>query len=299
MNQFRYVRPGEQIKVSASAWNKIIDEVKFHPRSVGEDAGFQQSNFRVRMRNTSTGTLERWGVLEIAGMLESPSGATGPGLDTFQSWPGLVGAVPTSTAGAAFAVAVEPIKAGEIGMVAVDGVVQCKLDIEDPGHRYATTKTGSSSELKTASSGEAAILWKESGTGAGKWALVRMGAGSGGGSTIRLGQFSGPWYNEPGESGADNVKLVKLYVQPSQSAGANDWVPELDANGEEVIAVTLNLFSYIPTRSGNDSYMWCALLPISDQGGEYWSGGYDYIDGQDVPRMKPYSKLWLLLAAEC
>lgn len=118
-------------------------------------------------------------------------------------------------------------------------------------------------------------------------------------STIRLGQFSGLWYNEPGESGADNVKLVKLYVQPSDSTGANDWVPELDGDGEEVIAVTVNLFSYIPTRSGNDSYMWCAVLPISNQGGEYWSGGYDYIDGQDVPRMKPYSNLWLLLAAEC
>jgi len=129
--------------------------------------------------------------------------------------------------------------------------------------------------------------------------VQRPGGVSVSGPTIRLGQFSGPWYNEPGESGADNVKLVKLYVQPSPAAGANDWVSELDSDGEEVIAVTLNLFSYIPTRSGNDSYMWCAVIPISDQSGEYWSGGYDYIDGQDVPRMKPYSKLWLLLAAEC
>jgi len=127
----------------------------------------------------------------------------------------------------------------------------------------------------------------------------QTGDGDGGGSTIRLGQFSGSWYNEPGESGADNVKLVKLYVQNSDATGANDWVPELDGDGEETIAVTINLFSHIPTRSGNDSYMWCAVVPISEVSGEYWAGGYDYIDGQDVPRMKPYTQLWLLLAAEC
>ena len=123
--------------------------------------------------------------------------------------------------------------------------------------------------------------------------------GGGGGSPIRLGQFTGPWVNEPGETGADNVKLVKLYVQPDDAGSANDWVPELDGDGEEVIAVTLNLFSYIPTRSGNDSYMWCAVIPISSVEGEYWSGGYDSTGGSDVPIMKPYTQLWLLLAAEC
>ncbi len=120
-----------------------------------------------------------------------------------------------------------------------------------------------------------------------------------GGSTIRLGQFTGAWYNEPGQTGSDNLKLVKLYVQPSNASTPNDWVPELDGDGEEVVAVTMNLFSYIPTRSGNDSYMWCAVLPISSVDGEYWTGAYDNVDGQDVPVMRPYNTLWLLLAAEC
>jgi len=122
---------------------------------------------------------------------------------------------------------------------------------------------------------------------------------AGEGSTIRLGQFTGAWPNEPGETGSDNVKLVKLYVQAPSPTGPNDWVPELDGDGEEVLAVTMNLFSYIPTRSGNDSYMWCAILPISNVGGEYFAGTYEFVDGQDVPVMKPYSQLWLLLAAEC
>lgn len=121
----------------------------------------------------------------------------------------------------------------------------------------------------------------------------------GGGTTIRLGQFTGAWPNEPGQFGSDNVKLVKLYVQNTNANNPNDWVPELDADGEEVVAVTLNLFSYIPTRSGNDSYLWCAVLPISEVDGEYWTGAYDNVDGQDVPVLRPYTTLWLLLAAEC
>jgi hypothetical protein len=131
----------------------------------------------------------------------------------------------------------------------------------------------------------------------------RQPSGDDGGSPIRLGQFTGSWYNEPGISGADNLKLVKLYVQSPDASGptsANDWIPELDGNGDEVIAVTLNLFSYIPTRSGNDSSMWCAVIPLSDLAGEYWTGSYEYVEGgPDVPIMRPYSKLWLLLAAEC
>jgi hypothetical protein len=122
-------------------------------------------------------------------------------------------------------------------------------------------------------------------------------AGGGGGvaSTIRLGQFTGFWPNEPGESGADNVKRVKLYVQEQNATGANDWIPETDGNGNEVIAVTINLFSYIPTRSGNDSYMWCAVTPISSVPGDYPAGGYS----GNTPIMTEYEQLWLLISAEC
>ena len=236
---FKKVRRGEPVKISAVAWNRVIDQVVTKPRFTSEDEAYPLSNFRVRMRNTSSGTINRWGVMEIAGVLESPSGATGPGAVSFQSWPGLVGSVPTTTAGAAFAVAVEPIKSGEIGMVAVDGVVQCKLEIVDASHRYATTKTGtgSASELKTASSGEATILWKESGTGTGKWGLVRIGANSGGG--VKVGKITGTWTKGntqtvweytgagtqvSGPSGPLSLTAVNRFSTVNASGSAAKWV---------------------------------------------------------------------------
>lgn len=237
---FRKVRPGEPLKVAADAWNRIVDQVVTKPRFSGENAAFPATNFTVRIRNTSTGTVSKWGVLEIVGVLEAATGATGTlatGVeqDIFQSWPGLVGVVPTANAGAAFAIAVEPIKEGDIGLAAVDGVVQCKLEILDAGHRYATTKTGSSSELKTASAGESAILWKETGTGAGKWGLVRIGAGGG----VKVGKITGTWSKggtqtvweytgtgaqATGPSGPLSLTGINRFATVSASGGSGKWV---------------------------------------------------------------------------
>ena len=95
------------------------------------------------------------------------------------------------TGGSSFVVAVEPIAAGKIGRVAVAGVVQAKINVVSESDTFATAKDGDLTQLTSASSGEATILWKESGTGAGKWALVRFGAA--GAAGIRLGKVTGTW----------------------------------------------------------------------------------------------------------
>jgi hypothetical protein len=109
--------------------------------------------------------------------------------------------------------------------------------------------------------------------------------GGGGGSSIRLGQFTDTWANEPGQSGDANLKKVTLYMQDAQNAaGPNDWGPEI-TDGSQTIVVAINLFSYIPTRSGGDTRRWCAVTPLTSASGTF--------QGQD------YDRLWLLLAAEC
>jgi hypothetical protein len=195
---FRKVRPGDPVSISAAAWNRVIDQVAIRPRLDASTSPYPAINFQVRCRNATSGDVARWGVLQITGVLETPTGATGgatgstdAGTMSFLAYPGIVGVTPTATAGARYVVATQPIKAGGIGQAAIDGVVQCKLDVIDASHGFATPKPGSTTELKTASSGEAAILWKESGTGTGKWGLVRIGAGSGGG--VKVGKITGTW----------------------------------------------------------------------------------------------------------
>jgi hypothetical protein len=140
-------------------------------------------------KNGTTGTVNRWGVLSVAGVVFTPSGATGNATQQFQDQPVLSGGLPTG--GSAFVVAVEPIAAGKIGRVAVAGVVQAKINVVSAGDTFATAKDGDLTQLTSSSSGEATILWKESGTGTGKWALVRFGAA--GAAGIRLGKVSGTW----------------------------------------------------------------------------------------------------------
>ena len=140
-------------------------------------------------KNSTTGTVNRWGVLSVAGVVFTPSGATGSATQQFQDQPVLSGGLPTG--GSAFVVAVEPIAAGSIGRVAVAGVVQAKISITDAGHGFAIAKDGDLTQLTSAANGEVQILWKESGTGASKWAIVRFGAGAG--ASIRLGKVTGTW----------------------------------------------------------------------------------------------------------
>ena len=161
MNPLRHVRPGEPVKVAAAAWNKIIEEVKFHPRAVGETSDFPRTNFTVRMKNYTTGPLDRWGVLQIDSLLETPTGVTGPDVDTFQSWPGVVGVVPGlgSAETKSYVVAVEPIPAGEIGQGAINGVVQSRVQMKCTGHQYAKPKTNEIGYMESADSGPFRIMW--------------------------------------------------------------------------------------------------------------------------------------------
>jgi hypothetical protein len=73
-------------------------------------------------------------------------------------------------------------------MLAVDGLVQVKLEVRNTADATAGPKA-STSELQSGGNG-AAIIYKESGTGANKWALVRIGAGRG---SVRLGTVGSTW----------------------------------------------------------------------------------------------------------
>ena len=158
-------------------------------------------------KNNTTGAVRRWGVLSVAGVVFTPSGATGSATQQFQDQPVLSGGLPTG--GSSFVVAVEPIAAGKIGRVAVAGVVQAKINVVAESDTFATAKDGDLTQLTSAASGEAQILWKESGTGSGKWAIVRFGGSGGAAGGSRLGKVTGTW-----------AKNATASVQQYSGAGA-------------------------------------------------------------------------------
>ena len=199
-------------QISARAWNRAQDAAdKVLGQSAdgaaeGPSAG-PPAYTGILAKNDTATVVNRWGVLSVAGVVFTPSGATGNATQQFQDQPVLSGGLPTG--GSAFVVAVEPIAAGKIGRVAVAGVVQAKVNITDAGHGFATAKDGDLTQLSSAASGEVQILWKESGTGASKWAIVRFGGAAGASSGSRLGKVTGTW-----------AKNATASVQQYSGAGA-------------------------------------------------------------------------------
>jgi hypothetical protein len=104
--------------------------------------------------------------------------------------------------------------------------------------------------------------------------------GAGGSPGVKLGKYNGYWSNAHGR----NVKTVTLYKQPTRSLDPYDWVPETDSEGNNVTVLTINMFTYLPSKVGSDRSLWCAVIPISSNPGWY--------------NQTKYEKLYLLLAAE-
>lgn len=109
-------------------------------------------------------------------------------------------------------------------------------------------------------------------------------APGGGGSVLRLCQFTGQWPNEPGQTGSENVKVVTLYTKSPTSASPNAWIPEEDG---EVVAI--NLLAYVPTPRGGPASMWGVVTKIA-------SGNFTY--GSTAANGST-DTLWLLVAAQC
>jgi len=183
-------------QLSARALNRAQEAADIvlgqRPNGATDGPGFGPVPYTpILAKNNTTGAVRRWGVLSVAGVVFTPSGATGNATQQFQDQPVLSGGLPTG--GSAFVVAVEPIAAGKIGRVAVAGVVQAKIDIVSSSHTHVKAKDGDLTQLITAGNGDAEILWKESGTGTGKWAVIRFAGGGGDTEFVRLGKVSGTW----------------------------------------------------------------------------------------------------------
>lgn len=237
------IEPGQPLRsaISASAWNRAQDAADLvlgqRPRFGAEAGAAAQSPYTaVVVKNTTANDLPRWGVLGITGIDVAPS--AGP---QFEAMPVLSGGVPTATTNEAFGIAVEPIRAGGYGRFAVAGVVQVRLEVTTGSDTAAGPKSGSVAELRTGGVG-AAVLWRESGTGANRWALVRLGGGGGGGGTgVRLGTISATWT----KGGTATV------AQQNGDGTARTGNPTFTAS---------NYFATVTVPSGQTRRVACALI---------------------------------------
>lgn len=244
------IEPGQPLRgaISARAWNRAQDAADIvlgaYAGTEGGVPGSPALTPYTWVYCKPSVTVARWGVLAITGMEITPTSSSGGATASFEEMPVLTGGTPSATT-TAWCVAVEPIESGKVGRVAVGGVVQCRVNIKNDAHQFVTcfdNVLGDSStlHLTTANAGEGLILWKETGTGSRKWALVRLGTSK----TVVRGIFEAPWFTGATLTVFDAANneiryIAKNYLTPIHGTGTRNCVISYVAG--EWVLVEFNL----------------------------------------------------------
>jgi hypothetical protein len=174
---FKKVQSGQPLAIPAAAFNAFLDaadDLRRRQQSRHQDSQphWPQAGI-VRVKNASGTARERFEILGVDRPIFTPT----DNLATFQNEVLLVGVQPVLEDHAGrFVVLLEPLGAGQIGRAVISGVCPVKLLVTEESDTFAEIEDGNCHALKSAGSGSATILWKEPGTGADKWAVIRLGS---------------------------------------------------------------------------------------------------------------------------
>jgi hypothetical protein len=176
-DNFKKVQTGQPLKIPAATFNSFIDAAEdFRARQQSREQESKQSFKQtgiVRVKNESGEDRQRFDILGVDRPIFTPT----DNLDSFRNEVALVGVLPDKDEHAGrFVVLLEPLRENQIGLAVVSGVCAVHVDVNEEADTFAEVNDGDASQLRSAGSGSATILWKEPGTGAGKWAVVRLGA---------------------------------------------------------------------------------------------------------------------------
>ncbi len=167
---FKKVRDGEKLRIPARTYNAMIDAAADYANrknNIDTDSKGLLHNM-VYVKNTTGSAVDRLNILGITGTAIFPS-ANQPVVFS--------GVVPSSInhSDGRFVITAEPIANNSIGRAYATGCVPVQVYIYDQTHNFADILNNDKTKLKSTPSGQATILWKESGTGT-KWSIIRFGA---------------------------------------------------------------------------------------------------------------------------
>jgi len=171
-------RPGDGIALPAEAINALLDVARAHREGelAPPEGGFEPpASGLVLIQNQTGSALLANQVVGLDDAIIPPS--SDDAIATFRQVIGLKGVVPTADHKALFAVLLEPLLPGAIGVGAAAGAVPVMVNVSDETHEAADVAEGIVGHLQSQASGGAKVLWRQPGTGL-VWAVVRLGDGS-------------------------------------------------------------------------------------------------------------------------
>lgn len=223
----KHVHTGDPLRIPAGDWNRIIDATRAHyDQTLGQvsgpaTAGIKQNSV-VLARNDSGADQPRSAILGIDGPIILPDDH----LDEYLRQTAVKVVLPTDEAHLGrLVVTLDPLPAGAIGRVYIDGVCPVQIDVADEAHATAGLIPGDTSRLRSGKPG-AEIVWTPGNTGV-VWALVRLGGPI------------GFWTEITGGEGPYDWKM--LQVDASGGGGFSEVSPAVTgtANAYEVNEITV------------------------------------------------------------
>jgi len=175
---FKKVQPGQRLEITAEAFNAFLDAARAarEHKQFGTEASqfFRQSGI-VKVKNASGADRGRFAVLGLSEPIILPAANE----TEFKRQVTFEGVVPAKNDHKGkFAVLLEPVAAGKIGLAVVAGVVPVRLQV-DPAKLYdcAEIIDGNTQALRNQPHGSARVLWVEGTGSTERWAVVRLDDG--------------------------------------------------------------------------------------------------------------------------
>ena len=177
---FKAVNPGDEIELTAIAWNAMLDAARqVGPRTGGNSGPIpgRQATI-VQVSNGTGGDLARNSVVGLDGPIFTPEQSEDAFLRevTFRTITPDIDLHKRR-----FAILLDAIPADQVGRAYLDGVCQVKVDVVNESHRFARLIDMESGHLESCAHGYAELLWTEADgayygydTGV-MWAIVRLG----------------------------------------------------------------------------------------------------------------------------
>jgi hypothetical protein len=170
---FRKVVRGDPLEITADAWNALMELARSHRRGVPPPGPGRRpqviGTMDVLVQNISGADRGQFAVLAAGDPLIEPGDGL---LDRIALKAGLCG----YTAAAQHVVVLqEPIASGAIGRGRMVGVTLCRVNVEREDQAFARPISGDATAMVTSDWGPHVIIWKESGTGTNKWAVLSLG----------------------------------------------------------------------------------------------------------------------------
>lgn len=238
------VTPGQDLDIAAAEWNDLL-LIRQQWLAHGRNPLLPQNSQQLPapgwclIKNTTANALAFGDVL---GIDEPIITLTQNAAEKYNGvrWKGATPSTSTPHYGQ-YAILQEPAAAGAIVRSVMHGLTWCKLTITHASDIAAEITNGTTTALTTGYVGTSRILWKESGTGSGKWGLIRVGdtldnfVGKSDG-TITTGSTGTISVWDAGFAGDLGMNVTGCYNHSATSLAAGDKVAGVILKGVPIVA---------------------------------------------------------------